>query len=78
MNVAATQKLERLAQALNDLPEETQADVLADWEAQVENLTAPRLTDEQVEIVRQRMAAPRVYVSNEDIEALMRRYEQAP
>ena len=74
MNVAVTQKLERLAQALNDLPEETQADVLADWEAQVENLTAPRLTDEQVEIVRQRMAGPLTIATDVEVEAVFRKY----
>jgi Fic family protein len=74
MTSTVTQTLERLAQTLNDLPEDAQADVLAELESRVESLTKSQLTKPQRDLVKRRLAEPREYADAEDVEALLRRF----
>ncbi len=69
------QRLMKLAQALQQLAPETQTDVLDEMEARIANLTKSALTNEQRDIVKMRMAQPRVYVSNEEVANLLRRFK---
>ena len=69
--------LERLALTLNGLPANAQADVLAEIENRVDNLTRPQMTEDQRAIVRQRLAEPRRYANSEDVVALLRRFNPA-
>ena len=74
MNSAVSQTLDRLAERLNDLPEDVQADVLAEIEAKVEGLALTHLTEAQRALVVRRLAEPRDYASNEDVAAVLRRF----
>jgi hypothetical protein len=73
MTSTVTQTLERLAQTLNDLPEETQADVLAELESRVESLARSQMTGAQRDLVKRRLAEPREYADPQDVEAVLRR-----
>jgi Mg/Co/Ni transporter MgtE len=77
MPTAVTTQLAKLADALETLPEDAQAEVLAEIEARVDSLTQSRLTDEQRAIVRERLAAPREYASTVEVAALLRRFNPA-
>ena len=77
MTDTIAQTLERLAGSLGKLPAETQADVLAEFENRVESLAQSRMTDDQRDVVMRRLAEPRVYVSDADVTALLRRFNPA-
>lgn len=70
-------KLEPLAKALRDLPDEAQDAVLAEVEQHIKGLSASTLTEEQRAEVKRRLALPRVRVSHEDVRAILRRYNPA-
>lgn len=73
----ATQKLAELADTLRTLPEEAQADVLAEIDNLVQNLKQSHMTDAQRTIVKERLAEPRVYATRAEVSALLRRFNPA-
>lgn len=74
--LAAT--MDRLAATLSDLPEDAQADVLAEIEAKMDGLAQSHLTDAQRQLVTNRMAGPRRYASPAEVSALLDRYRPTP
>jgi hypothetical protein len=63
-------QLARLAKAIELLPAEAQADVLAEIEARVDSLSEGRMTDAQRAIVLERSAGPMAIARREDVQAL--------
>ena len=85
-NIAQT--IDRLARALEALPVQTQADILADLETRVEQLRwhfgqtneqesrRSPLPEEQRRVVVERLALPREYAPQTEVTALLQRFQQ--
>ena len=74
MNKMITEKLERVAGVLESLDAEQQKALLADIEAHVDAYTHPHITPAQQDEVQRRLAEPRQYASDADVEAILRRF----
>jgi monomeric isocitrate dehydrogenase len=74
MTINVDHKLAELAVAIRSLPEDVQADVLADIEIRVSRLARSLMTGEQREIIKRRLAVPRDYVDDGEVAALLRRF----
>ena len=74
MTISIDYRLAELAVAIRSLPEDVQVDVLAEIESRVSRLSHSQMTGEQREIIKRRLAAPRDYVDDGEVAALLRRF----
>ena len=78
MTINVDHKLAELAVTIRSLPEDVQADVLADIESRVSRLAHSQMTGEQREIIKRRLAEPRDYADEGEVAALLRRFSSVP
>ena len=78
MDDAVADTLNRLAERLGDLPEEVQADLLAEFEAKIEDFAASQMTGAQRSVIAARLTVPREYATTEQVTELLRRFSLNP
>ena len=76
MNKHVTEKLEAFDDALSELSDFEQAEILSELAVRISNRTGSLMTPEQREIVRERMSGPRDYATDIEIQTLLQRYKQ--
>ena len=67
--------LNRVAKAIDELPEECRDAVLTEIEEHVAQYKVPQMTDSQREEVKRRLALPRRHVPEEKVREILRRYK---
>jgi hypothetical protein len=77
MTKAALEKLGRAVQAVRDLPDEAQEAIADELEQLISDFSHGRMSDAQRAEVRRRLGSPRHYVPDEEVRALLRRYNPA-
>lgn len=77
MNIKVNDTLDRLATALASLPEDAQAEILAEIESCVGQLTQSSLNNRQRAVLAQRLAGPRTYASPSEVAKLLESFDEA-
>lgn len=77
MTKTALEKLDRAVKAVRELPEEAQEAIAHELMERVSEFSRSHLSDEQREEVRRRLSKPRRYASDDEVKAVLRRYNPA-
>ena len=77
MTNTALEKLDRAVKAIRELPEEAQEAIAHELMERVSEFSRSHLSDTQREEVRRRLAKPRRYASDDEVRAVLRRYNPA-
>ena len=77
MSTTKTFSLEEVIAALKTLPEHSQQGLASEIMERVSDIKKSGLTDEQKEIVKERMGKPRQHVSREEVHDLLRKFNPA-
>ena len=77
MSKVADDRLSDVVKAIEALPKDTRDALVAELEERVSDLATPHMTDAQRTEVKRRLALPRRHVPDEDVRAILRRYNPA-
>ena len=77
MSITKTFSLEDVIAAMRTLPDQSQQDLASEIMERVDDISNSRLTDEQKDIVKERMSKPREHVSRDDVHAMLRKFNPA-
>ena len=77
MSITKTFSLEDEIAAMRTLPDQSQQDLASEIMERVDDISNSRLTDEQREIIKERMSQPREHVSRDDVHATLRKFNPA-
>jgi len=77
MSKMADDKLRDVVKAIEALPEDARDALVSELEERLSILATPHMTDEQRAEVKRRLAFPRRHVPDEDVRAILRRYNPA-
>ena len=74
MSKTKTPTLDEAVTVVRDLPDEVQVSIASEMVERAHSFVSSQLTEEQREIVKERMGQPRAYVPRADVLALLRKY----
>ena len=74
MSITKTFSLEDVIAAMRTLPDQSQQDLASEIMERVDDISNSKLTDEQREIITERMNQPREHVSRDDIHTMLRKF----
>ncbi|MCP4936210.1 MAG: hypothetical protein GY927_18905 [bacterium] len=77
MSITKTFSLEDVIAAMRTLPDQSQQDLASEIMERVDDISNSRLTDEQREIIKERISQPREHVSRDDVHAMLRKFNPA-
>lgn len=77
MSKTTFEKLDHAVKAVRTLPEEAQEAIAQELMERVSEFSHSHLSEEQRDEVRRRLAKPRHYASDEEVRAVLRRYNPA-
>ncbi len=75
--LAALEKLGRAVEAVRELPDEAQEAIAEELEQLISDFSHGHMSESQRAEVKRRLAGPRRRVSNEEVRAVLRRYNPA-
>ena len=78
MTKSVAEKLSELVKAVQQLPDDMQEALVEEFSERVSDAGQPRLTEAQLAEVKHRLALPRRYAADDEVQAILRRYKRAP
>jgi hypothetical protein len=76
MTKTVAEKLSDLVKAVKELPDEMQEALVDEFSERVSDAGRPHLTQEQVAEVKRRLAMPRRYATDDEVQAILSRYKR--
>jgi hypothetical protein len=78
MTKSVAEKLSDLVKAVQQLPDEMQEALIEEFSERVSDERQPRLTDAQLAEVKRRLASPRRFATDEEVQSILQRYKRNP
>jgi hypothetical protein len=76
MSKSVAEKLSDLVKAVQELPDEMQEALVEEFSERVSHVGRPRLTNAQLAEVKRRLALPRRYATDDEVQSILQRYKR--
>lgn len=76
MTKTITEKLSDLVKAVKELPDDAQEALVDEFSERVSDALHPDLTDAQLDEIKRRLALPRRYATDNEVQTILRRYKR--